>query len=384
MRPAAEANPAVAVSRVRYIDGLRAVAVLSVVLFHAGKYVPIGGESPRLLKAFAATLALGYHGVDLFFVLSGYCLAYPTLARIARDGRADFDSARYLARRFARILPPYEIALAVFAVLLGFFALRGTTAPPDMLSPLDLGNVVRDAFLLDGGTTHVNQSFWSLALEFRWYFIFPLALALWIRRPRAFWLVAGACVLGSYATHAASADLAYLPSFLLGIVAVDLELRRPPITGAIVALFVVSLGAAFVFRLPAGVPVSVFWQLAIFAFVVLAGRIGPLRAALSVPALFEIGIASYSIYLVHQPLVAFVAKPLADRIGSPIVVVAVVSLVGIVGGLVFWFVVERPFTTVRTKTRLEAFLMPYFDGVFRMVQIPRRTVLVRPQPADSQ
>lgn len=383
-RSVATANASATVSRIRYIDGLRAVAVISVVLFHAAKYVPLGTEPSRLTRAFVSTLSLGYHGVDLFFVLSGYCLAFPTLARVHADGRADFDSAHYLARRFARILPPYEIALASFVVLLGIFAARGWPAPADMLAPLDIGNVVRDMLLLDRGTTHVDQSFWSLALEFRWYFVFPLALALWVRLPRAFWLVCGTLVFLTYATHAASDDVAYLPAFLLGIVAVDVELRRPPIARFAPALLVGALGAAFVFRLPFGVPVSIFWQIALFAFVIIAGRAPLVRAVLSIPALYEVGIASYSIYLVHQPLVAFVAKPIANHIESPAAVVVLTSLVGIAAGFAFWFVVERSVTTKRAKARLEAFVLPLVDGVFRMSQLPRRLVLARTLPVVAE
>jgi len=360
-----------AVPRVRYIDGLRAVAVLAVVLFHASKYVPALGLRTGN-GAFTHPLSLGYHGVDLFFVLSGYCLAFPTIARLHNGRPVDFDVAHYLARRVARILPPYEIALWGFVFLLGLFAWRGWQAPADMLAPLDVGNVLRDTLLLDRDTTHVNQSFWSLAIEFRWYFIFPLALAVWIRFPRVLWLLIGCCVFASYATHAASTDVAYLPAFLLGIVAVDLELRRPPIVRFFPLLLIGALAAAFAFGLPAGVPVSIFWQVALFAFVVLAGCMPWLRAALSVPLLFEIGVASYSIYLVHQPLIALIAAPVARRIANPLFAIMITSAIGVAGGLVFWYVVERSVTTARAKGRLEALVKPLFDAGFEALRLPRR------------
>src|SRR5690242_19069564 len=58
--------------RIAYVDGLRAVAVLLVVAFHAAKYSGMSPAGPM-----ASLLRAGSHGVDLFFVLSGFCLSYP-------------------------------------------------------------------------------------------------------------------------------------------------------------------------------------------------------------------------------------------------------------------------------------------------------------------
>src|SRR6516164_4323804 len=92
--------------RIAYIDGLRALAVLLVVAHHIGEqYFPA-----------VAAFGLGRHGVDLFFVLSGFCLSYPTLERLARDGSATFDVAEFAKRRLIRIIPPYWAAIAALAV----------------------------------------------------------------------------------------------------------------------------------------------------------------------------------------------------------------------------------------------------------------------------
>ena len=132
------------------------------------------------------------------------------------------------------------------------------------------------------------------------------------------------------------------------------------------------------FGLPAGVPVSIFWQVALFAFVVLAGRMPWLRAALSAPALFEIGVASYSIYLVHQPLVALVAAPVASRIANPWFAVFITSTIGVVGGLLFWYAVERVVTTAHAKAWLEALVKPLLDRAFDALRLPRRISFALP------
>ena len=86
--------------RVGYIDGLRAVAILSVVACHAAQYSTL---SPNATIAFL--FKQGSHGVNLFFVLSGFCLAYPTLERLRQKGNAAFDIPRYAARRVVRNSP---------------------------------------------------------------------------------------------------------------------------------------------------------------------------------------------------------------------------------------------------------------------------------------
>src|SRR6201999_2547770 len=59
----------------------------------------------------------GAHGVGLVFYFSGFCLAYPTLVRVRRDGIGAFDVARFAAHRIVRILPPYWLSFLVFALL---------------------------------------------------------------------------------------------------------------------------------------------------------------------------------------------------------------------------------------------------------------------------
>ena len=164
--------------RLGYIDGLRAIAVLLVMLFHSRVHAPGVTLNHFFLE--------GTHGVDLFFVLSGFCLAAPTLQKLRRDGNAHFDLVGFAAKRFLRIVPPYALALLTFAIV-GMYAMRlGVALPAGMLPHFDWSDVASDLVFFDRGNQHLNQSFWSLALEFRWYFVFPLVLALWIARARAF------------------------------------------------------------------------------------------------------------------------------------------------------------------------------------------------------
>ncbi|HEX8004586.1 MAG TPA: acyltransferase family protein [Mycobacteriales bacterium] len=152
------------------VEGLRAVAVVAVVLFHAG--VP--------------AVAGGYVGVDVFFVLSGFLIT-GLLWREAREtGRVDF--ARFYARRVRRLLPAAALVIA------------GTVAvSPAVLSPLRAGDVAKDgaaAALYAANYRFATVAtdyfaaaepspllhFWSLAVEEQFYVVWPLLLAFVARR----------------------------------------------------------------------------------------------------------------------------------------------------------------------------------------------------------
>src|SRR5581483_12332502 len=95
--------------RLSYVDGLRAIAVLAVVVEHVASYLFQANSVPGQITR------SGMHGVDLFFVISGFCLSYPVIARLHEKGMATFDAVKYLAHRAVRILPPYYIAIVVLA-----------------------------------------------------------------------------------------------------------------------------------------------------------------------------------------------------------------------------------------------------------------------------
>src|SRR5580765_5188837 len=96
-------------SRIAGIDGMRAIAALSVFGCHLVAYWHLQGRLPLKLTPLSE---LGAHGVDLFVVISGFCLALP----VARSGLV-LDSTNFFIRRAARILPPYYVALAACATL---------------------------------------------------------------------------------------------------------------------------------------------------------------------------------------------------------------------------------------------------------------------------
>jgi peptidoglycan/LPS O-acetylase OafA/YrhL len=322
--------------RLAYIDGLRAVAVLLVMLFHARVHTPGVILDPFFKE--------GTHGVDLFFVLSGFCLAAPTLEKLRRAGTARFDVVAFAAKRFLRIFPPYAFAVMAIALAGGYALRHGIALPPGMLSSFDWTDVAGELLFLDRNNQHLNQSFWSLAIEFRWYFIFPIALALWAARARAFLLLVVALVFASELTRASSTDVGVLPAFLLGIVAAHVHVHEHPAARWAPLLGILAVGLALALERGYHFPIqtNVGWHLAAFALVVAAGREAWLQRLLSLRPLAALGVASYSVYLVHEPIISAIVGTLA-RIGVvPAMAVAIAA--GLAAGIAMWAVIERPIT----------------------------------------
>ena len=148
-----------------YLDGLRAVAVYLVVLFHAG----------------SGRFSGGYIGVDVFFVLSGFLVTQLLLRDLGRTGKIRYG--RFYSRRFRRLLPAAFVALIVTAVVY--------TAIASPAEVVDAVGSFKAAFLYVTNWYFIHQAtgyfgadlttnpvlqFWSLAIEEQFYLLWPLTL----------------------------------------------------------------------------------------------------------------------------------------------------------------------------------------------------------------
>lgn len=355
-----------------YIDGLRALAVVSVVIHHASLHSP---ACSALLKTFPCRALLeGAHGVDLFFVLSGFCLAHPTLRKLREDGIAAFDAASYAAKRLARIVPPYYAAIVLFCIF-----------SAALHEPVALADVAKQVLFFDWQTHFLNGSFWSLIVEFRWYFVFPLALFAYVRFPKLTVAAAIAAPVLYNATRLHAVDVGTLMPFVLGIVAADIAIRRHALTRfapqfAMLALLAGLLAEPYVTETsPYGYDLPIFfaqinpgWQVAAFFAVVWAGTSPLLQRALGMKPLVATGIASYSIYLVHEPLIAFVEARVAV---PPFAAGAIAAAAAVAFGFAFWAVAERPWTDSVLRARTLDALRPRMLQALAGLGVPARVRL---------
>ena len=152
-----------------HLDGIRAVAVILVILFHLGY-----GWMPG-----------GFVGVDVFFVLSGYLITGLLVDELARDG--SIDLARFYARRVRRLLPAAVLVIAVVIVVtLGLLDRvdQAAVGPDATFSALYSANwrfgLVEGDYFAPGDVPSPLIHFWSLAVEEQFYVVWPaLLLGLW-------------------------------------------------------------------------------------------------------------------------------------------------------------------------------------------------------------
>jgi peptidoglycan/LPS O-acetylase OafA/YrhL len=344
--------------RIRHIDGCRALAVLGVILFHAMFHaswaqsaIDRGGTEGLIVTI----LSQGVHGVDLFFVISGFCLSYPTLAALRRKSEASFQLDRFFAKRLVRIIPPYYAAVLSCIVAIAVFELTRTHIPNGLNPNQSWADVLFQALFWDRPARLATPSFWTLSVEFRWYLLFPFLLTLWVRTPRAYFLLLFALVVAYNWTRARSIDMGVLPAFMLGIVAADWQILEHPIRKYAPILTAAALDIALLLEpfsstpLPDGsekhgfyTPGNIGWHFTCFFFLLSAGAWTPLRSILAWRPLAFIGGASYSIYLVQQPILSFFDENLVGALGA-LPACALGSAAAVLAGIVFWYLIERSF-----------------------------------------
>ncbi len=173
VRPAASSLPTHgSPGRVEMIDAVRGLACLWVLMHHSYLYWVWRIRLPVLWHLNDAA-RLGFLGVHLFLVISGFVLFFPVVRRHGIRG-VRVDNGPFFHRRARRILPPYYAALIIFSLLTlwplyhesgSIFNLRSVLEHIAMVYNLDPWNI-----------TMFNGAFWSLALEFQLYLTFPLLL----------------------------------------------------------------------------------------------------------------------------------------------------------------------------------------------------------------
>lgn len=153
-------------SYVPSLDGLRTIAVALVIAFHLS--VP--------------HLGLGFAGVDVFFVLSGYLITAGLLRDTQLHGRPRY--AKFWQRRFKRLLPAATLVLLTVLVYATFFMplFRRTAASWDVFwTSLYMANwhfMGSNSYFSSDGTASVLLHMWSLAVEEQFYFVWPLLIGL--------------------------------------------------------------------------------------------------------------------------------------------------------------------------------------------------------------
>ena len=327
----------------REIDGLRAIAVLPVILFHAGFAVFRGG----------------FVGVDVFFVISGYLITGILMSDL-REG--SFSLVRFYERRARRILPALFFVMACCIPAAWIWMLpsqfEGFTKSLLLVS-LFASNFLfggQDGYFEPAAETQPLLHTWSLAVEEQYYIVFPVLLwLLWrYRRNSVVWIIALLAIASLITAEAGwrinpKANFFFTPArvweLLAGALCAFAPRFRPSLTSQGLSLVGLGMIAASILLFTAELPFpSLYTAIPVggTVLIILFAVRGTLAARLlSLAPLAGIGLISYSAYLWHQPLFAFARLASVDPPGDAMLLA--LAAASLLLAYFSWRFVEQPF-----------------------------------------
>jgi peptidoglycan/LPS O-acetylase OafA/YrhL len=302
--------------KLKYIDALRGLAIMGVLLVHCGQY----GANEDLPSIIQSMILNGAHGVQLFYVASAFTL-FLTLAN--RHAPEKYPWFNFFIRRFFRIAPMYYIGICYYLWQDGFGA-RYWLGDADHITT---GNIFSNFFFFHGFNPYWITSLvpggWSIAVEMLFYCLIPLLflkikntrqafqfflIALFMRAALQFLLNRFPLIENErlWVEYLYMYFPSQLPVFALGILLyfVVKENYRIAVSPALILLSFFILIAQFV-----GIPLLPNHILFSIAFVVLAIALSKNEFKMFVnPVFIYIGKVSYSMYLVHFAVLYWLDK----------------------------------------------------------------------------
>ena len=341
------------------IDGLRALAVLPVILFHAG-FELFGG---------------GFVGVDVFFVISGYLI---TSIIISEMGHDNFSLINFYERRARRILP------ALFFVMLASLPFAWFWLTPGDLKDFGQSLIAvatfssNILFWIESGYFATASELkpllhtWSLAVEEQYYILFPLFLMIFWNLPKKYLLLLLALIFilslgfSEWASkNISSANFYLLPTrgweLLIGVFLAFYLQKNQYIKSPAINQILSLLGFAMIVY-----SIAIYDKNTPFpSFYALVPTVGTalliltavpqtlIHKILSARIIVGIGLISYSAYLWHQPILAFARHRLLGEISE--IVLLLLCLSSLIMAYISWRWVEKPFRDKQKMSRKTVF-----------------------------
>jgi peptidoglycan/LPS O-acetylase OafA/YrhL len=321
------------------LTGIRALAAGWVVSYHLWLIAAKPALAvPALHIDVTPLAAMGWLGVDVFFVLSGFVLTWQVLhdrrnaAPFAR-GRFWRDAGAFVRRRVLRVYPAYFATLTVLLPL----GWHGLTTPADDLRDVAL-HLVMAHNVVPAYASTINGVYWSMPFEWQFYLVFPLLVLPLIAR-RTAWLLAGgvaAAVIAKLisATLGPGAEIAQLPwridEFVVGMAAAAFAVRKDvsPLARAALAWLGLASLVAGSYAVAAHDPI--WWQPGALPFaraawidatvaalvIGLTATGGRVSRFFALAPLVWLGTISYSVYLWHLPTLILVRTQLLQSFAT--------------------------------------------------------------------
>ena len=344
-----------ALSRFVFVDALRGLAALAVVLFHSAEAQHVS-DFLKLLPSWLQTIIHhGHLGVAVFFVLSGFVISH-SLFRYRMNLNL---LGRFTLRRSLRLDPPYWIAIAIS---LAFGAVAAAVVKGRAPEDHSLGQLVAHVFYLQDilGYGNINPIFWTLCMEIQFYLVYAILLALGRNNPEARFQGRRTATLLLFAGLLSLLwPLGIGPNLPQGLF--------PPLWHG----FLLGVGAYWAWRDRGLVPWFVVYVLFIGVPSIINGDWFSLVCVLTAATLLSVGIAdrlqsawnwrwlqflgtiSYSLYLIHNPITGATFRVGYMITGRNAYLEALWWSASIVASITFawvmWWAVEKPSVQLARK-----------------------------------
>ena len=338
------------------IDGLRFLAILTVILFHLQSLILLNPNFGAVIhtsnfRFLERIFANGWQGVELFFVISGFILGMP-FAKHYLQGTPKVSIKSYFLRRVSRLEPPYFLLMIVF---FGLNVLKNEHSPGLLFQHL-LASLAYLHNVIFGNEIYLVSVAWSLEIEVQFYILAPL-LSYVFRLPklsRRIVLVSGIMLFSAllfYAPCATPTLYTFIQYFLIGFLLVDIYLETPKIELA--KSLEISLGSIALFAIlmidsHESLLHHTFFILGVFILYFLTLTTEFWKKVFSLNFIATTGGMCYSIYLLHTPILHLFRShshyfKLSNEYSLNLIVLSIIAVPTIIAiSSVFFYFVEKP------------------------------------------
>jgi peptidoglycan/LPS O-acetylase OafA/YrhL len=365
------------------LDSLRGLAALYVFFGHTVHQTNIDEtQIPKLIRILFRSLDFGGYAVALFIVLSGFCLMLPILRN---GGEIRGGIKMFFFRRARRILPPYYVTLLLSLVLINTLIGHPDSDLWNKNLPVTTHNIVTHLFLIHDlfkdDIAKINSPLWSIAVEWRIYFFFPFLVMAWKKWGGwkttlttlgvSYLLFSGLSLSPLFNSEPPGPSLHFFFLFAEGMLAAEIvfsetewnrQLRKNipwTLLASILLMLAVPASGIRYMRGISWILSDVLAGLSAMSILVavLSFRNHPLNAILTWNPLVKIGCFSYSIYLIHMPLMQvflqYVSHPLHLQPIFELVFILAIGVPSVIlMSYLFFLSVEKPFLSQRAKQAL--------------------------------